>query len=131
MAGADWRHLPSGTAAMPTVYAAYADEHPVISGGVRLADLTWRPTGDGSTFAAAVPADLATEEIFVNGERQILARYPNYDPEALRPKRFGAGANGEPDAPKFNGASADSTSPRRVASWRSPMSTSVIWSWAS
>ena len=31
---------------------------------------------------AQVPADLETEEIFINGERQILARYPNFDPSA-------------------------------------------------
>ncbi len=29
-----------------------------------------------------MPDDLQTEEIFVNGERQILARYPNFDPKA-------------------------------------------------
>ena len=33
-------------------------------------------------FSGEVPADLQTEEIFVNGERQILARYPNFDPKA-------------------------------------------------
>jgi len=40
--------------------------------------LEWQPYTNG-IFQAKVPADLRTEEIFVNGERQILARYPNYD----------------------------------------------------
>lgn len=94
----------SGTAAAPTVYAAYADEQPVISGGVRLTQLDWRPTGDGHSFAAKVPADLATEEIFVNGERQILARYPNYDPAAKY----------------FDGFAADAISKERAARWADP-----------
>ena len=51
------------------------DEKPVISGGVRLENLNWRPYTNG-IFQAQVPDDLQTEEIFVNGERQILARYP-------------------------------------------------------
>ena len=63
------------------VYQAYGQEQPVISGGVRLEKLDWQPFRDG-ILQAKVPEDLQTEEIFVNGERQILARYPNYDPKA-------------------------------------------------
>jgi hypothetical protein len=32
---------------------------------------------------AHVPAGLCTHQLFVNGRRQILARYPNYDPAAV------------------------------------------------
>src|SRR5882672_7781143 len=69
----------SGSEAAPVVYQAYGKEQPVISGGVRLDKLDWQPYHDG-ILQAKVPADLQTEEIFINGERQILARYPNFDP---------------------------------------------------
>lgn len=93
----------SGTAAAPVVYQAYANEKPVISGGVRLERLEWKPFRDG-IFKTTVPADLITEEIFVNGERQILARYPNFDAKA----RY------------FDGFAADAISPERAARWADP-----------
>src|SRR3989454_7014365 len=81
----------SGSQAAPVVYQAYGKEQPVISGGVRLEKLDWQPYRDG-IVQAKVPEDLQTEEIFVNGERQILARYPKYDPEAQKFDGFAAGA---------------------------------------
>ena len=36
---------------------------------------------------------MQTEEIFVNGERQILARYPNFDPKAQYFDGFTSGAD--------------------------------------
>lgn len=80
----------SGTKAAPVVFQNYRNEKPVISGGVRLEGLNWQPYTNG-IFQAQVPADLQTEEIFVNGERQILARYPDFDPMA---KYFGGSAPG-------------------------------------
>ena len=71
----------SGTKAVPVIFQNYRDEKPVLSGGVRLANLAWRPYTNG-IFQTQVPDDLQTEEMFVNGERQILARYPNFDPKA-------------------------------------------------
>ena len=93
----------SGTASSPVVFQAWHNEHPVISGGVRLDHLGWQPYRDG-IFQAHVPDDLRTEEIFVNGERQILARYPNFDPTAKY----------------FDGYSADAISSNRVARWADP-----------
>lgn len=93
----------AGTKTAPAVYQAYGNEQPVISGGVRLENLNWQPYRDG-IFQAKVPPDLQTEEIFVNGERQILARYPNFDPHA----------------PYFDGFAADALSPERVARWADP-----------
>lgn len=93
----------SGTAAAPLVLAAYQDEPAVISGGVRLTNLNWQPFRDG-IMRAAVPEDLRTEEIFVNGERQILARYPNADPTAKY----------------FDGYAADAISTNRAARWADP-----------
>ena len=53
---------------------------------------------------AAVPAGLAGDQLFVNGERQVLARYPNFD----------AGAS------RLNGYAADAISPQRAARWQDP-----------
>ena len=93
----------SGAKAAPVVYQAYGSEQPVISGGVQLEKLDWQPYRDG-IFAAKVPENLRTEEIFVNGERQILARYPNFDPQAQY----------------FDGFAADAISTNRAARWADP-----------
>jgi hypothetical protein len=93
----------SGTKKSPVVFQSYKNEKPVISGGVRLDHPDWQPFTNG-IFQAQVPADLQTEEIFVNGERQILARYPNFDPQAQY----------------FDGFAADAISPQRAARWADP-----------
>ena len=93
----------SGTKDAPVVFQNYQGEKPVISGGVRLEKLDWQPYTNG-IFQAQVPADLQTEEIFVNGERQILARYPNFDPKAQY----------------FDGFAADAISTERAARWADP-----------
>jgi hypothetical protein len=93
----------SGTKKAPVVFQSYKNEKPVISGGVRLDHLNWQPFTN-EIFQAQVPADLQTEEIFVNGERQILARYPNFDPKAQY----------------FDGFAADAISEQRAARWADP-----------
>jgi len=92
----------SGTPEAPVTIEAYRNESVVISGGRRLA-LDWQPY-KGPILQAKVPNDLETEELFVNGQRQILARYPNYDPN----QRI------------FNGFAADAISRERVATWADP-----------
>jgi hypothetical protein len=93
----------SGTKDAPLVVQNFRDEKPVISGGVRLDRLDWQPYTNG-ILQAKVAADLQTEEIFINGERQILARYPNYDPKAQY----------------FDGFAADAISAQRAARWADP-----------
>lgn len=93
----------SGMKGGPVIIQNYRNEKPVISGGVRLSNLAWQPYTNG-ILQAHVPADLQTEELFINGERQILARYPNYDPKA----------------PYFNGYAANAISQQRVARWSDP-----------
>jgi len=92
----------SGAEGAAILYQAYQDETPVISGGTRL-DLKWEPYQDG-VMQAKVPA-ATFDQLFVDGEKQRLARYPNYDP----------------DAQYFNGFSADCISPERVRRWRDPV----------
>ena len=73
----------SGTEDQPITYAAYPDETPIISGGRRL-DVEWRTFRDG-IMLCEIPevkaGKLDFAQVFVNGKRQIRARYPNCDPE--------------------------------------------------
>jgi hypothetical protein len=93
----------SGAKAAPVVYQAYAKEQPVISGGVRLKDLKWESYKDG-IMQAKVPAGFTTDQLFVNGARQPMARYPNFNPNERH----------------FNGWAADAFSPQRAARWKDP-----------
>ncbi|MEN6424786.1 MAG: right-handed parallel beta-helix repeat-containing protein, partial [Phycisphaerales bacterium] len=92
----------SGTRHAPVTYVAYQDETPVISGGVKL-ELDWQPFRDG-IVKAAVPAGLVTDQLFINGRRQPMARYPNFDPSVRH----------------FNGFAADAFGPARAARWANP-----------
>ena len=62
----------SGTKKAPVVYAAAPGEQPVISGGARL-NPDWTLFRDG-IFQAKTPAGLAMDQLFVNGQRQHMAR---------------------------------------------------------
>ncbi len=93
----------SGSKAAPVIYAAYHNEQVVVSGGVRLKDLKWEPYKNGILQAKA-PADLATDQLFVNGQQQPLARYPNFNPRERN----------------YNGWAADAISPQRAARWADP-----------
>jgi hypothetical protein len=58
----------------------------------------------GKILKCATPADFDTDQLFINGERQVLARYPNED-LAIR---------------IFHGYAKDAISPERVARWSDP-----------
>ena len=92
----------SGSKDAPVVWQADEGQTVVVSGGEKLSP-NWTPYKNG-IFQTPAPADLATDQLFANGERQILARYPNYDPSVLI----------------FNGYAADAISPQRVATWSDP-----------
>ncbi|MGO8718065.1 MAG: hypothetical protein ACLQMO_02455 [Acidobacteriaceae bacterium] len=92
----------SGEPETPVIYAAFPGESVVISGG-RSLQLKWTPYRVG-IMMAKVPPGTRTDQLFVNGERQILARYPNFDPNADR----------------LNGWAADAISKDRVSRWRNP-----------
>jgi hypothetical protein len=97
----------SGSCEAPVRFAAYKKEKPILSGGVKL-DLTWKPYRDG-IFRADLPAvqkgKLTFTQLFVNGRRQHLARYPNFAGDY-----------------RYNGpgCSADALSPKRVKRWKNP-----------
>jgi hypothetical protein len=65
--------------------------------------LDWEPYRDG-IFQAKTAAGFEIDQLFVNGQRQHMARYPNYDPKIL----------------PYNGYAADAFSPTRAARWSDP-----------
>ena len=91
----------SGTEKGPVTYKAYNDEVPQILGGVKLDGLKWIKTDD-NVYKTKVPDGLVFETLFIDGQQQILARYPNYTE----------------DAPAFNGVAADCLSKERVRTWK-------------
>ncbi|HEY5508645.1 MAG TPA: PDZ domain-containing protein [Paludibacter sp.] len=84
------------------IMSSYPGEHAVISGGVQL-KLTWHPYKNGIMQAKVVPK-VSIDMLTVNGKIAHMARYPNFDSTAVR----------------FNGTSADATSPQRVKTWKNP-----------
>ncbi len=92
----------SGTEAHPLIIEATDGGKPVVSGGRKLV-LNWQHHAS-NVWKAAVPADVAFDQLFVNGVRQHMARYPNYDPNVRH----------------FNGYAPDAFSKERAANWKNP-----------
>jgi hypothetical protein len=94
----------SGTERNPIIYQAANEGKAVFSGGLKL-DLKWEAQGDGM-FKASTPAGLSIDQLFIDGARQCMARYPNFDPN-------------KPTA-AYQGYSADAFSKERAAKWADP-----------
>ena len=92
----------SGEQQAQVLYMPYPGDRVVLSGGTRLTP-QWRPYRNG-IMQTSVPPGTKTDQLFVNGRRQILARYPNFDPLS----RY------------LNGYSSDAISPDRVRTWSNP-----------
>jgi PDZ domain len=92
----------SGSQEAPVVYTAYPGEHVVLSGGSRI-EPQWKPYRDG-ILQTPVPPGTQTDQLFVGGKRQVLARYPNYDANAKY----------------LNGWAEDAISSERVKRWADP-----------
>lgn len=84
------------------VFASAPGERVILSGGSKL-DLGWEPRKDG-IMQAATPPGLTIDQLFVNGQRQMMARYPNYSP-GVRP---------------YGGYAADAFGTERAARWSDP-----------
>ena len=81
----------SGTSNCPVTYSAFPGEEVTLSGGRRL-DCHWTPYKDGIMMCSLPEMKGSTmpfTQLFVNGKRQIRARYPNYD--AKNPLVWGDG----------------------------------------
>ncbi|TWT91230.1 sulfatase-like hydrolase/transferase [Neorhodopirellula pilleata] len=94
----------SGSDEHPVVYAAEHEGGAVLSGGTKLS-LAWQPYRNG-IFAAMTPAGLVIDQLFVDGQSQRMARYPNYD--ASKPTEA------------YQGFAADAFSIERAAAWADP-----------
>ena len=80
----------------------FENQKVTINGGAVL-NLKWEPYRNG-IWRARVEQDLIFDELFVNGQLQRMARYPNYDSLA----RF------------LGGTAADAVSKERTSGWKAP-----------
>ena len=94
----------SGTSRYPVVYSAQTEGGAILSGGVEL-KLSWELHENG-IFKAQTPADLEIDQLFIDGQNQRMARYPNYD----------ASKKAEP----YQGFAADAFAKERAATWADP-----------
>lgn len=92
----------SGTAKHPLRIRPYPGEQVIIS-GARPLELNWEKTENG-LLIARLTESLTFDQLYINGEKQIRARYPNYDPDEL----------------VYNGYAADALAPERIRTWRRP-----------
>ena len=93
----------SGTPEHPVRFSSYPGQKAVISGSRILRNLCWKEYKNG-IMQAQVEEELIPDQLFVNGKKQISARYPNFDPNIRI----------------FNGYAADAYSPERVKNWSNP-----------
>ncbi|MGJ8672696.1 right-handed parallel beta-helix repeat-containing protein [Rubritalea sp.] len=94
----------SGTGEYPVVYKSNNEGGAVLSGGSEL-KLSWQPYENG-IYKAQTPAGLVIDQVFIDGRKQRMARYPNYDPAKK--------------AEPYQGYAADAFSKERAALWSDP-----------
>lgn len=94
----------SGTANAPVTYQAVNEGKAVLSGGLKL-DLQWQPYQNG-IFKATTPPGLLIDQLFMDGKRQRMARYPDFDASKT--------------TAAYQGFSADAFSNARAARWLEP-----------
>lgn len=94
----------SGSEKHPVVYEAENEGKAILSGGMRLS-LKWSAYRDG-IFQANTPAGLVIDQLFTDGVRQRMARYPNYDAAQV--------------TAAYQGYAADAFSRERAAKWSDP-----------
>jgi Right handed beta helix region/PDZ domain len=94
----------SGTKQHPVVWRAVNEGKAVLSGGRKL-KLEWKPWRDG-ILMATTPAGMTIDQLFIEGARQHMARYPDYNPEMK--------------TAAYQGFAADATSNERAARWANP-----------
>ncbi|MDR0414978.1 MAG: right-handed parallel beta-helix repeat-containing protein [Prevotellaceae bacterium] len=83
---------------------SYPGEKAVISGSVVLENLQWKPYKN-DILQTKVLGSPVMDMLIVNGEIRRQARYPNYNPDAIR----------------FNGTAGDVIAPARVKKWKNPV----------
>ncbi len=97
----------SGSAKFPIIYQAENEGKAIISGGLDLSGkLSWQNDKASGIWQAKLPADLSIDQLFINGTRQRMARYPNYDAAQT--------------TAAYQGFAADAFSKQRAAKWADP-----------
>lgn len=79
------------------------DNQKVVISGSTVLNLKWKTYQNG-IWQAKVTQDIVFDQLFVDGQLQRMARYPNYNPKAQY----------------FGGTAADAVSIERTARWKSP-----------
>lgn len=79
------------------------DNQKVTVRGSEVLNLKWKPYKNG-IWQAKITQNLIFDQLFVNGQLQLMARYPNFDPSAQY----------------YNGFAADAVSKERASLWKSP-----------
>jgi autotransporter-associated beta strand protein len=92
----------SGSDTVPVTYSAYSNEVVTLSGAIKL-NPTWT-TYSGNIMVANIGTNLDIDGLFVNGLQQVLARYPNYNTNAVI----------------LDGYDGTCTSSNRAARWSNP-----------
>jgi hypothetical protein len=92
----------SGTAAAPITYQAFPGEKPIISGGIPVTT-AWT-TYSGSIMVTTIAESLHVDQLFLNGTRMVLARYPNFNANSV----------------DLDGGGAYSSITSRASKWKTP-----------
>ncbi|MEO8535446.1 MAG: right-handed parallel beta-helix repeat-containing protein [Flavobacterium sp.] len=79
------------------------DNQKVIISGSEILNLKWKPYKNG-IWQAKVTQDIIFDQLFIDGQLQRMARYPNYDPTAQY----------------YGGFAADAVSKEKASLWKSP-----------
>lgn len=87
---------------------SYNGERAILS-GARPLKTSWKPSTQGIFVTPVPPGIKEMDRLFINGQPQIMARYPNYDSSARR----------------YHGTAADAISPARIKGWKHPAGTYV------
>jgi hypothetical protein len=69
----------SGTVTAPIRYVAYGTEIPVISGGIKVPSTAAWTVSSGQIMVTTIGTNLKVDQLFLNGKRQVLARFPNFN----------------------------------------------------
>ncbi|WP_228714459.1 right-handed parallel beta-helix repeat-containing protein [Posidoniimonas corsicana] len=94
----------SGAPDTPVVYRSENEGGAVLSGGARL-ELRWTTYQDG-ILQASTPEGIAIDQLFVNGVRRHMARYPNHDATKT--------------TSAYQGFAKDAFAKQRAAGWADP-----------
>lgn len=93
-------------------YKAQEEGKAIISGGSAL-KLSWKPWSKG-IYVAKISGNPEIDQLYINGQRQRMARYPNAKPDSNVFDSWQLSHSAEPDSAN------DALLPARIARWKNP-----------